>query len=122
MIARLWKGHTPAEKAPQYREYLKQTGLREYAQTTGNRGVFLLERTEKGIAEFLVLSLWDSYTAIKRFAGKEYEKARYYARDVEFLLEFEPMVLHFEVLFLTPAFTESILQRPSRTNPFFVTI
>jgi heme-degrading monooxygenase HmoA len=110
MIARLWKGHTLAEKAPAYREYLKRTGLKDYAQTDGNRGVFLLEHTEKDITEFLVLSLWDSYAAIKRFAGEDFQKARYYARDAEFLLEFEPTVSHFVVPFSTSAIAKSVLQ------------
>jgi heme-degrading monooxygenase HmoA len=119
MIARLWKGRTLAEKAPEYREYVKRTGLKDYAQTDGNHGAFLLERTENGITEFLVLSFWDSYAAIKRFAGEDFQKARYYARDAEFLLEFEPTVSHFEVPFSTSAITKSVLRQfPDLILPF----
>jgi len=35
--------------------------------------------------------------AVKRFAGAEVDKARYYPEDREFLLEFEPTVIHYEV-------------------------
>jgi len=35
---------------------------------------------------------------VKRFAGEEVDKARYYPEDREFLLEFEPTVIHYEVL------------------------
>ncbi|HEV8591851.1 MAG TPA: hypothetical protein VGQ55_07090, partial [Pyrinomonadaceae bacterium] len=50
-----------------------------------------------GVAHFFTLTFWDSYEAIKRFAGKNYERARYYPEDKDFLLEFEPNVQHFEV-------------------------
>ena len=45
---------------------------------------------------FLTISLWDSLESIKRFAGDDYERARYYAEDEKFLLEFEPTVQHYE--------------------------
>jgi len=46
----------------------------------------------------LLLSLWDSWEAIKAFAGEELDKASYYPEDEEFLIEFEPFVQHYEVL------------------------
>lgn len=46
---------------------------------------------------YLLLTLWDSVDAIRRFAGDEYEKARYYPEDKNFLLELEPFVTHYEV-------------------------
>jgi len=39
---------------------------------------------------------WDSYESIKKFAGDDHEKAKYYDKDAEFLLEFEPNVIHCE--------------------------
>jgi hypothetical protein len=36
--------------------------------------------------------------AIRRFAGDDYERARYYPEDDEFLVEREPFVTHHEVL------------------------
>jgi hypothetical protein len=48
--------------------------------------------------EFLLLTLWESVAAIKRFAGEEYEKARYYPEDKDFLIEMEPFVMHYEVV------------------------
>ena len=42
--------------------------------------------------------LWDSFEAIRRFAGEDYEKAHYYPEDREFLIELEPFVDHYEVL------------------------
>ena len=97
MIARLWHGVTPASKADAYLDTLNQTGVRDLRATPGNRGVYVLRRTEEDVAHFLLISLWDSMDAVKRFAGAEVDKARYYPEDREFLLEFEPMVIHYEV-------------------------
>ena len=44
-----------------------------------------------------MLTLWDSMDAIRRFAGDEPERARYYPEDSEYLLELEPFVEHYEV-------------------------
>ena len=49
-------------------------------------------------AEFVFISLWESYDAIHRFAGEDIDKAVYYPRDTDFLVELEPNVTHFEVL------------------------
>ena len=35
---------------------------------------------------------------IKGFAGEDVEVAKYYPEDKDFLLEFEPMVVHYEVV------------------------
>jgi len=98
MIARTWHGVTYASKANEYLDYLKKTGVAEYQKTEGNQGVYVLERLDGDWAHFLLLTLWESEDAIKRFAGSEIEKAKYYPEDEEFLLELEPEVKHYEVL------------------------
>lgn len=98
MIARTWHGMTEAANGVEYLEYLQKTGVPGYKNTPGNRGVYVLRRIEGGTAHFLLISLWDSIEAIKRFAGEEYEKAHYYPDDARWLLEFEPNVTHYDVL------------------------
>ena len=97
MIARIWHGRTEVSKASAYVDFLKQSGLPDYRNTEGNLGAYILRRIEGDEAHFLTLSFWKSLDAIKTFAGEDYEKARYYPQDKEFLLEFEPTVLHYEV-------------------------
>ena len=97
MIARIWHGRTEVSKADAYVSFLKQSGLPDYRSTDGNLGAYILRRIEGDEAHFLTLSFWKSLDAIKTFAGEDYEKARYYPQDKEFLLEFEPTVLHYEV-------------------------
>ncbi len=98
MIARIWRGVTPASKANEYFEYLMATGIKDYRETKGNQGVYVLRRIGEERAEFLLLTLWESWDAIRQFAGDDVEKAVYYPEDPEFLLALEPKVEHYEVL------------------------
>jgi heme-degrading monooxygenase HmoA len=98
MIARIWRGTVREADKDIYYEYLQKTGLKEYADTPGNRGVHTLRRVADGKCEFLLLTLWDSWEAIKAFAGPDYEKAVYYPEDARFLLELDSKVTHYEVV------------------------
>jgi heme-degrading monooxygenase HmoA len=98
MIARIWRGVTPELKADQYFDYLMATGVKDLRATEGNRGVMVFRRVSDGQAEFLLISLWESLDAIRRFAGDEIDTAVYYPEDKEYLLALEPKVMHYEVL------------------------
>jgi len=99
MIARIWHGVTPAAKADEFLAYIRQTGEPAYRNTEGNCGVFILRRMENDRADFLLISLWDSLEAIRRFAGPDIDLATYpFPKDREFLVELEPKVLHYEIM------------------------
>ena len=98
LIARVWHGVTPAAKADAYTDYLERTGASECRATPGNRGVYVLRRTQGDETEFTFISLWESLDAIRRFAGDDYEKAHYYSEDSDYLLDLEPFVLHYDVV------------------------
>lgn len=102
MIARIWRGVTLAERADDYLEHLRETGLRDFEQTPGNRGVYVVRRVQGEHCEFQIISLWDSMDAVRRFAGKEAERSRYYAEDEQYLLEMEPLVRHYELAATVP--------------------
>jgi heme-degrading monooxygenase HmoA len=99
MIARIWRGATRAADADAYVEYLLETGLREYRETPGNAGVLGLRRVVGERAEFLLLTLWESEEAIRRFAGEEVELAVFYPEDERFLVDRGDQVEHFEVVY-----------------------
>jgi heme-degrading monooxygenase HmoA len=101
MIARTWHGVVRIEDADAYYDYLLRTGIPDYQATPGNRGVQVLRRQEGAQTHFLLISFWESYAAIKAFAGEEIEVARYYPEDRAFLLELEPTVTHYEVQLAT---------------------
>jgi heme-degrading monooxygenase HmoA len=98
LIARVWHGSTRQDDAERYAAYLARTGLHDCRATAGNRGVYVLRRVRNDRAEFTFVSLWESLDAIRRFAGEDYEKARYYPEDRKYLLELEPFVEHYEVV------------------------
>src|SRR5687767_518999 len=98
MIVSIWHGVTAAAKADEYLDYLRATGVPGYQATEENRGVYVLCRIEGDRAHFLTVSFWESMSAIKGFAGSDPVRARYYPEDEEFLLDFEPIVEHYEVL------------------------
>ena len=99
MIARTWHGAVPDARADAYEAYLQLTGIPDYEGTPGNRGVFVLRHSAGGVTDFLLLTLWDSYEAIQAFAGADPERARYYPEDIDYLLELEPSVTHYEVAY-----------------------
>lgn len=96
-IVRTWKGATRAEDADAYVAYLEATGFAEYRATPGNLGVLALRRTAGGRAEFLLLTLWESEAAIRRFAGDDIGRAVFYPEDERFLVARDEHTDHYEL-------------------------
>ena len=65
MIARIWRGAVAIADSDAYAQYMQHTGVRGYAETRGNRGVWTLRRTVDDKEEFVIFTLWDSLEAIK---------------------------------------------------------
>ena len=97
MIARTWRGTVRAEDAPAYAAYVQRTGIEGYQGTPGNRGAWLLWRTEGNRAEFVTVSFWESRRAIEAFAGQDIDVAVFYPDDDQFLIERDLTVSHYEV-------------------------
>ena len=97
MIARIWRGLTARENADEYLSYLRLTGLKDYRDTAGNRGAFVLRRDQGERCEFVLVSIWDSIDAVRAYVGENAEVAKYYPDDARFLLEMEPNVRNYEV-------------------------
>ena len=106
MIARIWRGATRTEDADAYLDYVNETGFTQYRATPGNRGVLALRRVVDGRAELLLVTLWESEEAIRRFAGDDIGQAVFYPEDERFLVEKEDRASHFDVVF------EAGLNRP----------
>ena len=96
MIARVWTGEVRRPDAETYAGYIRETGFREYGETAGNRGAWLLRRDEGDETEFVTLSLWESRQAIVAFAGEDIEAAVLYPEDEAYLLG-ESSITHHEV-------------------------
>jgi heme-degrading monooxygenase HmoA len=97
MIARIWRGAVRRRDGDAYAEYMRQTGVPGYAETPGNRGVWMLRRDVEDRTEFVMFTLWDSLDAVKTFAGEDYETAVFYPEDDRFLVERDLTSTHYEV-------------------------
>ena len=98
MITRMWHGRVSTSKAKAYRDFLNARAIPDYQSVEGNISVHILERTEGDITHFITLTFWKDLESIKAFAGEDVEVAKYYPEDKDFLLEFEPNVVHYEVV------------------------
>jgi len=96
MITRIWHGKTKKQYADEYLEYLTETGMQDYRNTSGNLSAKILRRIENNICHFWTVTEWENIESIKEFAGENYEKARYYPDDKKYLIEFEEQVIHCE--------------------------
>jgi hypothetical protein len=103
MIARIWHGMVPISKAGEYLGLMRRIALPEYMATSGNRGAWCLCRTEATVTHFEMLTFWDDTDAIKLFAGNDFNMAKYYDFDSDYLIEMEARVRHYEVYSETSA-------------------
>lgn len=97
MVVRMWHGRVPAAKAARYREFLNQRAIADYRTVPGNQAVYILERAEGAETHFITMTFWRDEASIRGFAGDDVTRARYYPEDKDFLLEFEPRVVHYNV-------------------------
>jgi heme-degrading monooxygenase HmoA len=102
MMARVWRGAVAFADGDAYAQYMRDTGIIGYAETRGNRGVWMLRRTVEDKEEFVMFTLWDSLVAIKGFAGENPERAVFYPEDDRYLIERDDFVSHFEVVTHVP--------------------
>jgi heme-degrading monooxygenase HmoA len=98
MIVRIWHGRVPTTKAKAYREFVNARAIPDYQSVPGNISVYVLERPEGDVTHFITLTFWKDLDSIKGFAGDDLERAKYYTEDDKYLLEFEPTVVHYEVV------------------------
>lgn len=96
-VARVWHGVTPKVKRDEFIHYVGRTGIKDLRSSKGNLGAYLFTRDVGDNTEFLLVSLWDSEESVKKFAGGDMKRPKYYKRDSEFLAELEPSVAHFHV-------------------------
>ena len=97
MIARIWHGKTRIEHYEAYTEFTKKTAIPDYSKTPGFIKLSFLRNIKNNEAHYTLITYWENLEVIKNFAGEDFEKAKYYPEDKNFLLEFEEKVEHFEV-------------------------
>ena len=101
MIARIWRGSTLPTKANDYVRHLQMSVLPELRQINGFQGVYLMRRDSSEAVEFIVLTLWESMDAIRKFAGENAEVAVVASAAQVLFREYDSTVKHFEVVLHT---------------------
>jgi heme-degrading monooxygenase HmoA len=94
----MWHGRVQTSRAKAYREFTNARAIPDYQSIEGNISVHILERTEGDITHFITLTFWKDMESIKAFVGEDVNVAKYYPEDKDFLLEFEPNAVHYEVV------------------------
>jgi len=98
MVVRMWRGVARREMSEAYLVYFRDTGLLDYRATPGNRSVQVLQRPRDNGIEWLIVTSWDSWDAIRAFAGENPERAVYYPDDARYFVEMPEGVEHYEVI------------------------
>ncbi|MCH2214782.1 MAG: antibiotic biosynthesis monooxygenase [Flavobacteriales bacterium] len=97
MIARIWTGQTKSEDLEEYTDFMKLRAIPDYEQTSGFIKLSFLRGVDNDIATFKLITFWENLEVIKNFAGEDYERAKYYPEDQNYLLNFPTKVKHYEV-------------------------
>ena len=97
MIARHWRGWTKVGDADAYESLLKEKVLPALQQIAGYKGGYILRDDGPSEAEFVVVNLFDSLDAVKRFAGPDYRTPVFEPEARRLLSRVEPVAMHYEV-------------------------
>ena len=100
MIARIWQGITLTTKAGQYLEYLNRCVIPVCQAAEGHEGLFILKEAQGELTYFLLLSLWSSDEALKKFAGVKAEEISLTPEEKSLLIAYESSARYYEA-FLT---------------------
>ena len=78
---------------------LKKRAAPDYGSVDGLQQLFFTRRDEGDVSHFLLITVWDTLEAVKKFAGDDPSVAKYYPEDDKFLLEKEDHSLNHQVFF-----------------------
>ena len=97
MVARHWRGWTKLEDADSYERLLKKRVLPELKAIEGYQGGYIFRKDGPREVEFVVVNLFESLEAVKRFAGPDYNVAVFEPEARKLLSKIEPVATHYEV-------------------------
>ncbi len=98
MIVREWRGRAASSRAAEYPGHFRTVVMPELRHVAGFRGASLCRRDSAAGIEFVVLTRWDSFDAVRAFAGADIERAVVEPGAVAALDSFDTNVKHYEVI------------------------
>ena len=99
MIARVWHGWTAPDDAEAYERLLREEvfpGI-DAKRVDGYRGVDLLRRKVGDEVEFVTIMRFESFQAVRDFAGEDHEAAYVPDPARELLKRWDARAAHFEL-------------------------
>jgi hypothetical protein len=99
MIIRVWHGWTTSANADRYETMLKDeifVGIQN-KHIRGFKNIQLLRREVGGEIEFVTIMLFDSWEAVREFAGEDYEAAVVPEKARAILSRFDERSQHYEI-------------------------
>jgi hypothetical protein len=99
MIGRIWHGWTTPENADIYENLLTTEIFPGIAskKVSGYRGIQLFWRPLDREIEFMTIMWFESWEAVKQFAGEDYEKAYVPSKARKVLSRFDERSQHYEI-------------------------
>jgi len=98
MIVRLWHGWTEHRNADAYEQVFSAIVLPELGAVAGLSDAYLLRRELPDEVEFMALTIFESLSAVKDFAGEDYETAVISPEAKQVLKRFEERATHYEIV------------------------
>jgi heme-degrading monooxygenase HmoA len=98
MIIREWRGRARFADAARYPEHFRSNVLPQLKSRHGFVGAHLGRRELGDEVEFLVLTRWASFDAVRAFAGADVAKAVLEPGALAALIDYDRDVQHYEVL------------------------
>ena len=98
MIIREWRGRALRAREGAYVDHFNNSVLPQLRNVPGFIGANLMSRPKGDLIEFVVLTRWESFDAIKRFAGAKLERAVVEPAAAAALTDFDPTAQHYEIL------------------------
>ena len=98
MIVRLWRASAHASRRAAYPAHFHGAVLPALQAIAGFQGATLLQREQGAEVEFLVLTRWESLSAIAAFAGGDVARAVVEPEAKAALTSFDRTVQHYEIV------------------------
>ncbi len=98
MIVRVWKAVASAAQADAYPAYFAAVLRSKLRRIEGCAGARLLRRPVGEQVEFMVLTQWTSWDAVRAFAGADPEVAVVEPQAQVMLVQYDTQVQHFELM------------------------
>ena len=97
MISRHWRGVAKPEQAEAYVHHLRHDTFPTLARIPGFIQASILRRDVETGTEFQIVTLWDSLSAIKAFAGEQLDIAVVPASVQAMMSRYDERVVHYHI-------------------------